>query len=268
MSADKASEPAKSRARGLERAFSIIDYLYSTKEPQRPIDIAIGMNAPKSSVYELIGLLTAAGILERVDKQGRVFLGRKLHFWGLAYLKNFDLTRLAEPLLKSITEQTRETSQLCMLDGNKYTVVMMNEGNRQFRISSDVGERIPIPWTASGRLLLGHLSDDEILSLIADEEFELPDGNRLDPHQYIQSVRGAWNDKFYSFDSLADNYTHCFAAPVIDLELTCLCTLCIIAPKEDAKRNYDTYRAVLVQAAQELSELLNNGPVYGGVAAE
>lgn len=257
------------KERGLERAFLILDYLCTASEPQRPIEIASGMRAPKSSIYELVGLLTAAGVLERTDTEGRVFLGRKLHYWGLNYLKNFDITRFARPILEWITEQTRETSQLCLLDGNKYFVAIMNEGSRPFRISAAVGERTPIPWTASGRLLLGHLSAEKILSLIPPEDFALPDGGRIDPQEYVESVHAAWNDKFFSSDSIADNFTHCFAAPVLDAAGICQSTVCIIAPRQDAIENYAHYRATLVQAGKEMSRLLSS-PASGlqGLAAE
>ncbi|PHR86970.1 MAG: IclR family transcriptional regulator [Blastopirellula sp.] len=258
----------KSRARGLERAFAIIDYLYSGKEPKRPIEIAVGMKAPKSSIYELVGLLTNVGVLERVDAEGRVFLGRKLHYWGLSYLNNFDLTRLAQPILEYITDQTREMSQLCMLDGNKYTVAMMNEGNRQFRISADVGKKIPIPWTASGRLLLGHMSNIEINEFIPNEDFILPDGSRLDKSKFADSAHQALAEGFYSFDSLSDTYTHCFAVPVFDRSKICVGTLCLIAPKEDAKANFSKYRDVLIHSASKLSAKLCADEFSDELAAE
>ncbi|WP_282607872.1 IclR family transcriptional regulator [Pelagibius sp. Alg239-R121] len=266
---DDDTKPAKkSRARGLERAFAIIDYLHAGKEPKRPFEIAVGMEAPKSSVYELVGILTGLGVLERTDDEGRVFLGRKLHFWGLGYLDNFDLTRLALPVLERLTDRTRETSQLCMIDGNKYTVVMMNEGSRQFRISADVGERIPIPWTASGRLLLGHMTDTEILEFVPDEDFVLPDGTHLDKSDYITSIRAAHAEGFFSFDSVADTYTHCFAAPINESNGHCVATVCLIAPKQDAQSNFPMYRDVLIQAAKDLTSELKLDPIFNGLAAE
>ena len=247
----------KGRSRGLDRAFAIIDYLCNRKRPLNPNEIAVGMGAPKSSIYEIIGMLVEQNILEHTDNEGRVFLGRKLHFWGTAYLVNFDLAREALPNLEQISTETRETSQLCMLDGNKYTVVLMKEGIRQFRISSNVGEPIPIPWTASGRLLTAHLSDAEILSFIPGADFKLPDGSFLEPAIFIAESRKAQHEGFFSFDSVADNFTHCFAAPVYDEHNSCIATLCVIAPKEDAARNYDRYRHKLVHCAAELSAKLS-----------
>ena len=161
-------------------------------------------------------------------REGRVFLGPKLNFWSTNYIKHFDLQGITQPILESVTKETRETSQLCTLDGNQYYVAMMNEGSRPFRISASVGERTPIPWTASGRLLLSHMTDQEILDFIPDADFILPNGTRLEPEKFIESVRAARESNFFDFDSVADTFTHCFAAPIFDPAGICKYTLCIM----------------------------------------
>lgn len=248
------------RMRGLDRAFEILDFLRERHRPARPNEIAVGIGAPKSTAYELVNLLLNAGILEYADREGRVYLGRKLYFLGLAYQSQFDLTRECKAYLAHLAEATRETAQLCMLDGHKYTVVMLKEGIRPFRISSDVGEPIPLPWTASGRLLLAHMSDEEILAFIPRGDFVLPDGSHLDPAVFLGEVHKARREGFFSFDSLADNFTHCFAAPVWQ-EGVCAATLCLVAPREDAARNHAPYRETLIAAARDLTEKLADTPV-------
>lgn len=166
----------KRRARGLDRAFDILDFLKEVGQPLRPNDIASGIGSPKSTVYELVASLLERRILEPVGKEGHVYLGRQLYFLGQAHLRHFDLTREADHALQAIVSQTHETAQMCLLNGRKYTVALMREGQRHFRISSDIGENAPIPWTASGRLLLGHLSDQQIVDLIDPDDFILPDG--------------------------------------------------------------------------------------------
>ena len=249
------------RMRGLDRAFEILDSLRDLRRPARPNEIAVGIGAPKSTVYDLIGVLLKAGVLEQADGDGRVALGRRLYFLGLAYQTQFDLTRICKAYLDRLAEATRETSQLCMLDGNKYTVAMMTEGVRPFRISSDVGERIPITWTASGRLLLSRMSDAEILDFIPPGDFVLPDGSRLDPAVFLAEVHKARAAGFFSFDTLADNFTHCFAAPIFRDDGVCVATLCLIAPRGDATRNFERYRSTLTAAAVELSEKTGGAPM-------
>lgn len=244
------------RSRGLERAFEILDFFRSHRKPARPNEIAALLGAPRSSVYELINLLLKHGVLEYSGSEGQVFLGRKLHFLGSAYAEHFDLMRECEKSLVRITQETRETAQLCMLDGNKYTVALMKEGIRPFRISSNVGEAMPIPWTASGRLLLGHLSDAEILNLIPKEDFKLPNGDWLDTQAFLKEAREAGAAGYFTCGSIVDSFTQCFAAPVYKEGKVCIATLCLVAPREDGQRNQKEYLDCLVSAANDLSQRL------------
>lgn len=256
------------RARGLDRAFHILDYLRAQKRPLRPNEIAQGIDAPKSSVYEVINLLIEHKALEYADREGRVFLGRKLYFLGRDYLRHFDLARESEDYLAELVATTQETAQLCMVDGDKYTVVLMKEGARPFRISTDVGEPVPIPWTASGRLLLAHLDDAEILSLIPQDDFVLPSGERLDQAQFLAEIRQADAAGFFSFDSVTDTYTHCLAAPVYDEASHCVATLCLVAPRTDAAKNLQLYRSALIDCAAGLTaKLTGEGPAIRDGAA-
>jgi len=253
---DLSRESANRRARGLDRAFEILQHLRLQRQPLRPNEIAAGIGAPRSSVYELVNLLLRQGALEYRGDDGRVFLGRKLYFLGAAYAEQFDLTRECDRLLTKLAEETRETAQMCLLEGDKYVVAQMREGVRPFRISSNVGDPVPIPWTASGRLLVSHLSDAEILALIPAEDFRLPNGRRLKPTDFIAEARAAARSGAIAFDSVVDTFTRCFAAPVYRPGRVCVATLCLVAPREDGVRNEKRYLRALAESANDLSSRL------------
>ncbi|MBB6487001.1 IclR family transcriptional regulator [Rhizobium lusitanum] len=254
------------RTRGLDRAFEILEFLRVKRQPMRPNEIAAEIGAPRSSVYELVNLLLSHGMLDYYGGDGRVFLGRRLYFLGTAYAEQFDLMRECERMLGHLAEETRETAQMCLLEGNKYTVAMMREGVRPFRISSNIGELVPIPWTASGRLLVSHLSDQEILDFIPPDDYVLPDGRRLDPSNFIGQVRGAARDGYFTFNSEVENFTHCFAVPIRQAEGICVATLCLVAPREDGLRHREPYLASLLSAANEISEKLGYNAIDRKVA--
>jgi DNA-binding IclR family transcriptional regulator len=249
----RVEDVANRRSRGLERAFDILDCLRDAKRPLRPNEIALAMGAPRSTIYELTGVLLKLGVLEARGSEGRLFLGRKLFLFGAAYSDQSDVMRHASELLDRIVEETRETAQFCLLDGNKYTVAMMRESSRPFRISSSVGERTPIPWTASGRLLLGHLSDDEIRAFVPPADFQLPSGEWLKPETFVTQAHRAVAEGFFTFDSIVDSYTHCFAVPVARPDGTAAATLCLVAPKDDARKNHARYIERLKAGAEKLS---------------
>jgi DNA-binding IclR family transcriptional regulator len=250
------ASPLTRRTRGLDRAFEILEFLREKRKPMRPNEIANEIGAPRSTVYELVNLLLGHGMLDYSGGDGRVYLGRRLYFLGCAYADQFDLMRECDRMLVRLVEETRETAQMCLLEGPKYTVAMMREGIRRFRISANIGELVPIPWTASGRLLVSHLSDEQILDLIPPDDFIMPNGNMLEPTEFIAQTRLASREGFFTFNSEVENFTHCFSAAIHQADGVCIATLCLVTPREDGLRHRDPYLKSLVHAANEISEKL------------
>ena len=77
---------------------------------------------------------------------------------------------------------------------------------------------------------------------------------------FLDEVHGARAEGFFSFESIADSFTHCFAAPVYQDGDICVATLCLIAPRDDAMQHHARYREVLVACAAELTEKLTSAP--------
>ena len=244
---------AGGRIRGIDRAFEILECLHDSKKPLRPNEIAIAIGAPKSTTYDVVGLMLSRGILDRADAEGRVYLGRRLYLFGLSHLTHFDVMRLASGFLDHLSEVTGQTAQLCLLDNRKYVVAQMKEGERHFRISSDVGEPVPLPWTASGRVLVSHLEDKTILKLIPSDDFILPDGKRLGEKTFLKEVAEARVEGFFSCDGTAGRFTHCFAAAVYDEQRACVATLCLLTPREEGLQDHARYKQALIDAARQMT---------------
>ncbi|WP_427026542.1 IclR family transcriptional regulator (plasmid) [Aureimonas ureilytica] len=243
---------AKGRARGLDRAFDILDCLAEARRPLRAGEIAALLGAPRSTIYELGALLQARGLLEDAG-EGKLFLGERVHLLAAAYAAVSGRHAAIQSALKRIVEETAETAQFCRLDGNQYYVAAQREGSRPFRISTDIGERVPLTWTASGRVLVDHLTPDEILAFVPPGDFALPDGTPIDREAFLTEVAETRARGHFTFDSLLDSYTHCFAVPVSRPDGQAVATLCIVAPREDAKANHAAYLASLKRAAAALS---------------
>src|ERR1700761_9111710 len=184
------SAPESARARGVDRVVSILRQLHIARRPMTMRELIDATGTPRSSIYELVAILTDAGWLEATP-DGQVFFGREMHYYGADYAVHNDLISKAHQLILALVRNHDETAQLCMLEGNKYTVVLSENSSRPFNISSDIGVKVPIPWTASGRLLLGHMNADAIRALIPADDFVLDNGVRIDFDQFMRDVQHA-----------------------------------------------------------------------------
>ena len=251
-------EPGKTRARGIDRVLDILDYIHSRSEPLRISEIATGIGAPRSTVYEIVERLLAAQIVELIDRDGRIFLGRKLYFYGMNYHARFDLLGMAKEMLPTLCGEGIHASQLCMLDGDKYTVAAASGGKGLFRIHSDIGTRIPLPWTASGRLLVSHLSDDEIRGLVPEADLVLEDGGRLSVDEFIAQVHAARSRGHCVLARRGSGAITCLAVPVHDFHGRCLATLCMVVAESTASEEA-RYLQMLKAGAAELSSRMGFG---------
>ena len=86
----------------------------------------------------------------------------------------------------------------------------------------------------------------------AEEDFRLPNGDWLSPERFIAEVRAATQAGEFTFNSIVDSFTHCFAVPVKGTDGRPIATLCLVAPRDDGLRHRQQYLDSLKQAAAEL----------------
>ncbi|MCE3027810.1 IclR family transcriptional regulator [Salinicola sp. DM10] len=248
------STTSTSRARGIDRVISLCEQLHLHREPMTPKELMAATGAPRSSVYELINLLSEAGWLE-TGSDGRIFFGRAMHYLGLDYADHNDLLRRARPVMRQLSARFDETTQLCMLDGDKYTVMLNENGARPFRISSEVGVKVPIPWTASGRVLLGGMSREVILGLVPEADFVLPSGEQIDIDAFLAEIEHTRQRGYALTEGLVDSFACCMAVPIHEGDTIARATLCFTVG-----RNADQVRReTLVEALREAAATLSHG---------
>lgn len=245
--------PQRDRQRGVDRVIGLLELLLRQRQPMSAGDIARSLGAPRSTVYELVNRLLDAQMLEPAGAEGQVFFGRSMHLFGAAYLQaDAGMRRMGEAL-DALSAETGATVQCCAMRGNKYVVLDCRDGAGAFRITSEVGAEVPLPWTASGRVLLGHLPDDAIRDVIPPQDFVLPDGRSLPIEQFLDDVARARRDGFSQTTGLASSYTWCQAVPVRGRGGVPDFTLCFVLPIDGTEAQRDRTLSLLLDKARQLS---------------
>jgi DNA-binding IclR family transcriptional regulator len=248
------------RRRGIDRVIILLEALLQRRTPVKVGELARMIGAPRSTAYEIVNRLLEADMLETVGEDGHVYFGRAMHLFGWAYNHTNVLHRRIAEALDRLSAETGATAQLCALRGNKYVVLDSRDGPGPFRITSDIGVEVPIPWTASGRLLVGHMTDPEIRAFIPPEDYRLPDGRLLSTEVFLAEVDRARQQAFCETSSLADRFTHCMSAPIRELDRKLRMTLCLVLPVDTPEARRTELLALLVARARGLSLPAELGP--------
>lgn len=242
-----------SRQRGVDRLLALLAHLHGAGEPVRIGDLAKALGAPRSTIYELVRTLTEAGLLETRGADNRIAFGKLMHLYGANYIRHNDLIRRGSAEVERLATATGETSELCVRHHNRQAIVHMHPGSRPQRISSEVGAQIPLPWTASGRLLLAHMEAAEIETLIADDDLNLPDGRRTGLADFVDDCHAARVQDIVTTKGLINSFTQCLAAPIYGVAGTIEATICLVTPIDIPDAQTEALKTQLRAASKKLS---------------
>ncbi|VVE32864.1 IclR family transcriptional regulator [Pandoraea horticolens] len=244
--------PKRSRVGTLDRVLQILDYLYEADTPAGPYAIAKAIGAPATTVYPLIDGLLEKGLLARGPNR-TVWLGPRLHYYGLAFARRTDFLTVATSQMHQLCRSLSETIQICGREGDHMVVLAAAEGPGHFRISSQVGSRVPLNWTASGRLLVGHLPQAERVALFEHCSRISPTGAaKTDARTLSKEAASAFQSRLSIAIGESDFSIACVASPICDAQGQPLATISIVLPIQKLQEDQKRYTEAVREAADAI----------------
>jgi DNA-binding IclR family transcriptional regulator len=247
----QAAPAPRTRASALDRAVQILDALQEVNRPTTAYEIAHRVNAPLSTVYSIINDMVEKSLLSRAP-DGTIWLGSRLYGYGLTYAGSLDYLVVANEEMQRLSAEVEETVQVCGLEEGMMVVLQMAEGPGHFRVTSRVGSRVPLNWTASGRLLAGHLPDAERKAFFRQHAQPSPTGRAETRADVLaKAAREALDARLSIQIGESDASVACLAAPVLDRSGACVFTISIVMPEAKAEQGTERYtQAVQAVAAR------------------
>jgi DNA-binding IclR family transcriptional regulator len=254
----KTSRPAKHRTRvsGIDRTLQVLDHLYQSGQPATAYAIAKAIGAPLSTTYVIVDELIARNLLTR-SAQNTVWLGPRLYHYGLAYAHSLDFLSTATHEMHELCREVDESVQICGRDGDHMVVLAMADGPGHFRVTSEVGTRVPLNWTASGRLLVGHLDNRERLALFRGTAKASPTKRaETDATVLARLSAEGLRDRLSIQISETDFRVSCVASPICNRAGECVATISIVLPEHKVVENRERYAEAVCAASERIERAL------------
>lgn len=153
-----------------ERTMAVLTSLAAADEPVSVGGLARAIGAPRSSTYQLLGLMADRDFVMRVGD--RWALGPASFTVGSRFAHTAGLERRARPLVRSLVEQVRGiapvVAHLAVLHGRETLYVVKESPPLTLTVVTDIGVRLPANLTASGRSMLMRLAPAQVRALFPD----------------------------------------------------------------------------------------------------
>ena len=88
------------------------------------------------------------------------------------YLVSRPAPQLAQPILDTLAERTRQSASLGILLDHEVLIIARSTGRRTLSTGLGIGSRLPAYCSSLGRALLAALPQEEVMSYLAETSFE------------------------------------------------------------------------------------------------
>src|SRR5215218_1771139 len=199
----------------LERGLKVLDLFSEPGTPGlRLTDISDRLGISKSLALRITSTLEAGGYLTRDAETKRYRLGVRLYQLGLAAEQNLDLRRIAQPLLRRLAEETRETVSLIAVDNAGPLCIDVIESPQGLRVFAQVGRRMPWHAGSSGKVVLAFLSQREQERILAGPFEKFTATTVTNPEQLRETLAEIRKNGFYVGMTDLDEHALGVAGPI------------------------------------------------------
>ncbi|MBK8324222.1 MAG: IclR family transcriptional regulator, partial [Betaproteobacteria bacterium] len=108
----------------------------------------------KANVHRLVRTLKDLGYVSQVSDTSRYEPSLKLFQLGARVVDRLDLTVVAAPVVRQLRDESHESVQLAVRDGDAIVYVDKADCDRPVRATTQIGSRVPINCVSTGKAIL------------------------------------------------------------------------------------------------------------------
>ena len=245
------------RASTITRVLDLLDAVAAAERPMTPAELHEQLAIPKATVHRLCATLEERGYLQsRLSGRGLI-PGRRLHTLALGVLASSPYRAQRHAILKQLSQDVGETCNISVPDGSEMIYFDRAETHWPVRIQLQIGSRVPLHCTASGKMYLSSLPAARRNRILDAGELARHARNTILDPQLLGRDLGKIEERDFSLDNeeFIDGMV-AIAVPLRDQQERLFATLALHAPvMRVGLEQLEGYLPRLREAAGQLREL-------------
>jgi len=201
----------------VSHALDLLEQFHGDVDELGVTELSKRLKFHKNNVFRLLATLESRGYIEQNKATENYRLGLKALELGQIFIKQMGLLRQAKPILEKIVGSCNETAYVAIFKESSIVYLDVIETDMTVRVVSRVGSRLPAYCTASGKVHLAHLSDDEINELFPNRQFKSYTKTTITDRERLKEILKTVAEQGYAIDDEEmDIGVRCVAAPIRD----------------------------------------------------
>ena len=210
-----APKRARRSVQSVDRALDLLEALATADGEVSITALATRTGLHVSTVHRLLSTLLRRGYVRQNPETSRYYAGAKLATLAEGRSRYGELRVRARPILRAITEQTRETANLVVIDDLAAVYIDTVPSPQVVRLFTAIGNRVPLHATGAGKCLLANLPVAKRDALLGRLDLRAYTPRTLvDPAALRRALDEARERGFTIDDEEYDDGVRCIAVPV------------------------------------------------------
>lgn len=250
-------DPKEYNVRSIERAIQILDSFDKDHPYWGLTEIAQEVGLHKATTHRIMTTLVNYNYLEKTSDGLKYKLGPRLASLGYSVIQRFDVRRAALRYMEKIVQEFNEACDLSIFDGREILYLEVLQSNHSLTISAATGMRLPAHCTASGKVFLAFLPEENFQRFIQQPLRKLTEKTITDP-QILKNKLSEIREAGYAIDDEEMELgIKAIAAPIFDQNGEIIASISIPGPTSRIlDEKIPEFAFALKQTSQNISRSL------------
>ncbi len=202
--------------KSLDRAMAVFEHL-STRSGVSLSALSDQLGESTATLYRILFTLETRGLVEFDQGQQLWHIGPGAFIIGARFLRRTSLVERARPILRKLMEETGETANLGVAQGDQVLFVSQVETHANIRAFFPPGSLSPLHASGIGKALLAFMDPDQCDRILSQNARERFTEHTLCQADLLKADLALTRERGYSIDGEEKNLgMRCIAAPVFN----------------------------------------------------
>jgi len=249
---------------GFARGLAVIEAFADAPDALSLAEVAARAGLDRAVTRRMLLTLVELGFVIQTNRRFR--LAPRILRLGYAFLSQASFDGMLRPFLMELTQKLEESVSVSVLDGTETVIVChVTATMRKAGLLMREGSRWPAYATASGRVLLSPLSDEDIRHRLGSGLRPLTRRTLTDPEAILRAIRTAEASGYALLDEELEDGLASASVPIFDRRGKLVASLNASSAK--VRRSPHNLRTAVVpllqQVSAEVGKLIPDGMLAG-----
>jgi len=160
------SSARSGQIQSLTRALSILNTIAGSPAGMKLTEIARGLGLAPSTTHRMLTTLQEERYVHYDRDSSRWQIGIQAFVTGNGFLSSRDLTTVSRPYMRRLMEESGETVNLAISEGDDVIYMAQVESREMMRVYSKPGNQVPLHCSGVGKAMLMLMANSEVERIV------------------------------------------------------------------------------------------------------